>query len=517
MGILTLPIELLDRVLLQVDELRDIAACSQTCTTLRVLVHGPHAAQLWRNLYLRELDDPRTTTTDDDDPPPNSKPEPKPEPKSSTSVVAVAPVDWRVKLQRIHRARAVLQSTKVAPADLDAEERRMTFATLVELTLSAAPVDHTAIHGLRFSANTYWIDVALRLKGPDAAATPSLDLPGAYFLHPLVLDESLPATEAGNAPDIQAMFKFQSIIGIPAGLTAIDKLAVRRAARLFVYDEDNYRYLPAAERRDHASGAMSTSDEFGPFLDGGAVNWRAIFYNIVIVWMCCPTADALPPHGIECWRPALNVPHDLPHDWAGIEGIWLFYTIIPDPNDIFRFNFPSTSTSGEKLSRTPDVFHSSSFEDTMTVVEFVYRLVAPGSDEWHRIGHVPEGGHINGLGGATEIPPLAPDEQELPELRFTGRGRVALVLDGRVWRRADGIIRWTIWTRTPDDRLGWLSQGIQLGDMKSEAGVIGQWMTNPMNNGLGPFWAFRTSRLAPHMRADPSWLPPEDRLGQALA
>jgi len=93
----------------------------------------------------------------------------------------------------------------------------------------------------------------------------------------------------------------------------------------------------------------------------------------------------------------------------------------------------------------------------MTLTEFVYRLVPRDSDEWIRMGRIPEGALIGGFGGGLTLPTNPEDDDpNFPELRFTGRGRVALVIDGRVKKRRDGVIHWTIWTRTPDGRLGWL-------------------------------------------------------------
>ena len=378
MSLLALPTEVLERILAHVASLKDIAACAGTGRILRGVVYGSSSQHLWRTLYLRNFDDPRIRLLSFS--PVGATSVARQPSASELSKLAQSQhtlrFDWRNTLQGIERARQTLLSAASVVANMSQDLRRATFTSLKEVALSAAPLDYTAPGGMNFSPNTRWLDTLLlgsstaAASSPDlpfdstapnsgtsgsvgsvlAPSVPTLSTPNtaslAYLTHPLVVDVSIPAALRANGGDFQALFEFQAIMGVPNKLSTSDRLAIRRAARLYVYEQTNFSYAPSLERE--------TEKVFGPFFEGGAINWRAIFYGMALgrsrhlkplaailtsaytVWMCCPTPDTLPPNGVECWRPALNVPQDEPHDWAGIEGVWVFFTLIPDPNDIFR-------------------------------------------------------------------------------------------------------------------------------------------------------------------------------------
>lgn len=263
------------------------------------------------------------------------------------------------------------------------------------------------------------------------------------------MDCSIPSAPA--TPDWLACFHFQTLVGLPDYLTRLDRRRILRAARLYMFADENYCVYPK---------------EWGPFLPCGAINWRAIFSSMALIWFNCADPELRPPYGIESVRPSLNVSADLPDDWAGVEGVWMFYVCVPDPNDITAYNKPSAPdpVSGVQSPRNAQVFDSPAYNEAITATDFVIRLTA-----------------------VERVPELS----DWPVLRFSGIGHVQLLISGSVHRGGDGHIHWTIHTTTPNGSEHWLSKAIQIGGPKSEAGFIGQWCQGrPHRTNLGAFAVF---------------------------
>ncbi|KZV90311.1 hypothetical protein EXIGLDRAFT_837914 [Exidia glandulosa HHB12029] len=435
---LQLPAEVIERCLLAAS-LRDIAAVAATCRALHVLVNHAPDQHFWRSLYLRHFDDPRLRWAVD----------------RRGQVFAW---DWRGEVQRRERARLILISPN-CDAHLDAlseQDRRDVFDALVDVVQSAAPITYDSLSDAPASLNTLWLRETLQRSH------------GSYFNHPAILDCHVPATP--TSPDWMSCFHFQTLIGLPPYLSLLHRQRIHRASQIFGFADENFQ-------------ASGTTKVWGPFLPGGGIHWRALFSIMALIWGNCPD-DALPPYGVESLRPILNVSLDQPHDWAGVEGVWVFYVAILDPNDFFRYNLPSIGPDGTLLPKTPSVFDTSNSLEAASASEFVLRIT--GQEH-------------------------SPELSDWPVLRWKGIGHVQLRLEGSVYRARNGITYWTVHSTTPDGTLGWLSEGLQLGGLKSEAGFIGQWCATPNHDSVGPFWSWRISPMTPEMRADPDALPPLHR------
>jgi hypothetical protein len=252
---LQIPLEIFERIVTSC-ELEDVSACSQTCRSLCKLIYGPNSQHLWRALYLRDFDDPRLRNP----------------PIAISGRSSTTAFEWRSALQHIARARKLVTSSNAA--NFSMQDWLDTFRTLTNVALSAAPLDHS--RPLKYSANTNWLTTVLQGSGSGDDATEGSVVPGHYFLNDLVTSTVVPPISLAKRPDIMQLFKFQCILGINSKqFPAIDRLALRRAARLYCYNDNNFHY-----KRPNSQGRAV--EDWGPYLDGGAVNWRAIFYAMVI-------------------------------------------------------------------------------------------------------------------------------------------------------------------------------------------------------------------------------------------
>ncbi len=266
-GLEDLPIEVLEHILLLLDPI-DVAQFAQTCSVHHFLLYGgPDSQHMWRELYLRQpFDDPRRCYT------PLGRPLQK--------------IDWKLRLQRIMRARAVL--TKVSACR--PEERCDVLQTLIDMVTHIPPLTHP--EGIELSMNHVWTTAMLRGS--------------ALIEHE---EWQLSSEEQQLRARLHTYF----------GLNASDfERQKRTASRAFVYAMRNYRY----------------DNDFGPFMmDGsGRVNWvhlRAVHHvmsmHIVpdteeaatavfnVFPMSMPWTQSIIPNGI-------NLEEE--QDWAGVEGKW---------------------------------------------------------------------------------------------------------------------------------------------------------------------------------------------------
>ncbi|EJD50420.1 hypothetical protein AURDEDRAFT_160323 [Auricularia subglabra TFB-10046 SS5] len=425
--LLKLPNEVIERCLLYA-ALRDIASAASVNRALYALVYHSSDQHLWRSLYLLQFDDPRPSRAVEHDHP------------EVRQLPARPRFDWQHEVQRRERARLVLMNPccEVILAQMTETDRRDVFEALVAIVRSVAPLDYQDADMSPLSKNTRWIHTVFRATL------------GGHFGHPAVMDCAIPSPP--TTPDFLACFHFQTLVGLQDYLTRLDRRRILRAARLYVFADENCCVYPK---------------EWGPFLETGAINWRAIFSSMALIWFNCTDPELRPPYGVESVRPAINVSADLSHDWAGVEGVWMFYVCVPDPNDITAYNSPSPAEP--KCPRNPQVFESPAYNEAITATDFVVRLTSVD---------------------------CIPELSDWPVLRFSGIGHVQLLITGYVHRARDGTIQWTIHTSTTNDVEHWLSKGVQIGGPKSEAGFIGQWCQGrPRRTNLGePTVSFSSTR-----------------------
>lgn len=260
-----LPFETIEYILSLCDPL-DVAAFAQTSSFFRSLVYETADQHLWRRLYLAQpYDDPRNCISHLGNP--------------------CEYVNWKSELQRIIRARTVLEDITVCRP----EERTAVIETLLNMIDHVLPATHAFSEGL--SENLLWVAAILR---------------GGAFLHHE--EWTLTAQER----------QLRARLHVHFGITPEDvKPLARVKSRAFVYDMRNYKW----------------ENHFGPFLmDGsGCVNWEhmqalhhVLSMHIVdiredddfmftIFPLSMPFCQPIIPKGIN-----LN----LEEDWARVTGVW---------------------------------------------------------------------------------------------------------------------------------------------------------------------------------------------------
>lgn len=287
-----LTLEIIDRILFALDPL-DIACISQTSRFFREVIYGPLNRQFWRGLYLAQpLDDPRRTATHlgsrrDD-------------------------IDWKGELQRITRARTVLQH----PTMCRQEEQCQVLRTCVDLITNLPPISSHDGAG-EMSRNVRWIQ---HLLGDGA----------------LLERESwrtLSEEEEQLLSRLHALF----------GLTRRDIDTERhRASQAFVYS-----------LRHHTAQRA-----YGPFMPDGSmrVDWVFVWILVHDLGMLlvdmdgedgessyvCPLSvllcQSIIPRGLDLDKEA---------DWACVEGLWsVQYGFIDHREFIRRFLLSSILSRG---------------------------------------------------------------------------------------------------------------------------------------------------------------------------
>lgn len=136
-----LPVELIEYILSLCDPL-EVAAFAQTSSFFRKIVYETPDQHLWRSLYLSQpFDDPRNAVS------------PLGTPKSS--------VDWRTELQRIIRARTIIEFKDVIMCH--EEERCTVLETLLNMIDNVSPAPH--LFSDQLSRNLLWVAAMLRGAG----------------------------------------------------------------------------------------------------------------------------------------------------------------------------------------------------------------------------------------------------------------------------------------------------------------------------------------------------------------
>lgn len=263
-----LPVELIEYILSLCDPL-EVAAFAQTSSFFRKIVYETPDQHLWRSLYLSQpFDDPRNAVS------------PLGTPKSS--------VDWRTELQRIIRARTIIEFKDVIMCH--EEERCTVLETLLNMIDNVSPAPH--LFSDQLSRNLLWVAAMLRGAGT--------------FLHH---DKWTPTSR-----ELQLRARLHTHFG----LTPIDTKPARRVeSRCLVYDMRRY----------------NSENSYGPFLQDGSgrVDWthmRAIHHCISMHVVDIPETEDFAftvfPMSLPFGQPVIAPDTDLDQedDWAGVEGIW---------------------------------------------------------------------------------------------------------------------------------------------------------------------------------------------------
>lgn len=261
-----LSLEIIDRILFALDPL-DIARVSQTSRFFYEIIYGPLNQQFWRGLYLAQpLDDPRNTVTHlgrhrDG-------------------------IDWKVELQRIVRARMVMNH----PAVCRREERLQVLRTCIDLITNIPSI--SSPNGFaEMSRNVRWMEHFIR----DSA-----------FLE----QESW---EALSEEEEQLLARLHVLYGLTRRDLNPER---RRASQAFVYS-----------LRHH-----TPQRSYGPFMPDGSkrVDWIFILMFVFDLGMLLVDLDDkntqlyFCPMGLLFSQSIIPQELDLDKedDWAGIEGLW---------------------------------------------------------------------------------------------------------------------------------------------------------------------------------------------------
>ncbi|KAG1818719.1 uncharacterized protein BJ212DRAFT_1446459 [Suillus subaureus] len=304
-----LPLEVLEHILVISDPI-DVASTTQVCRLLRGLVYSAGDEHFWRALYLAQpFDDPREAVTYLG--------------KRRTDI------KWREELQRIIRARTVVNDVTVCRPD----ERCQVLRTLLDMVTNVPPLPSSESEPT--SRNVLWMQALLQ----DGAF---LDL------------ESHSHEEEQLRARLHTWF----------GLTDIDALPTKRVvSRAYVYSQRNYQ----------------SSNSFGPFMqDGsGVVNWvhmqklAHVFASALGCSLSLTFCQAVIP-------PSLNMNRET--DWAGVEGLWHISYCFMDHRELLIYNDPNIPED-EPLDLT--IFEEGELQETFSAIDIFFRVINVEEDPDH--------------------------------------------------------------------------------------------------------------------------------------
>ncbi|KAK1226407.1 hypothetical protein PQX77_010618 [Marasmius sp. AFHP31] len=434
MSLSCLPPELSSRIL-SICNAKDLASFSQASVQTHDLIYSTEDQCIWRSVFLNTFDDPRR---------------------------AVHPrldFDWKKELQRRTTAQSIAFSSSNPEG---AEQALKVFIDVVNEALPATADED--------SENISWLDnLLLQSKFLD-----TFDAPLSH-LHALVNISHEETAEFSEERELLLRDR-------------------RTNSRFFVYDLQNYR----------------SETGYAPFTGGSTTNWVHINHLIHVVLMNLREVPTLwgrrPPLGLEATR-AYSAPglrDAMTEDWAGVEGLWRSRNLhLP----YFSPAFNNSTIGGGPRSRT--FFQDTRFREATRLIEVKLHLVARNQLK------VPQ--HL--APESSESSSSSSSTSSRPTLYFTGTSRGnsgnEATIEGSVSIGKDGCVRWHFvstvctlpflrWNRLRskidliqatmyDGVTQWCSQGVQIGNIGSAAGVVGNWTTSlhEEDDPVGPFWLWK--------------------------
>ncbi|KAH4187826.1 hypothetical protein HBI45_159210 [Parastagonospora nodorum] len=434
--LLDLCYDVLIRILEEINA-EDLACVAQTSSGFNKFIK--ENTRLHKSHYLRNFDDPRRRPTD-------------PEP------------DWVPELQKLVRCQKILES---ANNDLKRDEFEFVGETVNELIATASKdrfgnsanqdqIEQLFLH-ISQNHNAFMCRSSLYSRAGNELQKP-----------------------ANNEEGRQLSAKLHCLYGIPASTTGNRVLSTHPFARAKVYDLRNYT--------DHT--------KWGPYRDDGSmrVDWEMIESLMIILsynaGLCC---RRYLPRFSPPWKNVLEgvVPErakvmpeystkllyepDVPlmlKDPYNVSGIWSRIVCFLDYNDLFAFNF------SEDALRHP----SDQPRDPLVTDEAIRHIMMDLQ--------------------VTEVKPAGRfDNPDLPVVHFSGKSRsVDAAWDpnanskirGSVRLTPEGEVRWETISVFYGGEERWRSEGIQVGGVRSQRGVIGTWFDKDLDphGPAGPtaFW-----------------------------
>lgn len=345
-----LPLEVLEHILVISDPI-DVASTAQVCRLFRGLVYPVGEDHFWRALYLAQsFDDPRKAVT--------------------YLGNRRTDIKWREELQRIIRARTVVNDVTVCRPD----ERCQVLRTLLDMVMNIPPLPFPESEPT--SRNVLWMQNLLQ----DGAF---LDL------------ESHSHEEEQLRARLHTWF----------GLTDRDALASKRVvSRAYVYSQRNYQ----------------SSNSFGPFMrDGsGVVDWVHMQKLAHVFASALVERDEDEGLGFEICSLSLTfcqayIPPSLDlnreTDWAGVEGLWRISYCFMDHRELLIYN-DLNLPQDEPLDHS--IFEEGELQETFSAVDIFFRVINVEQDPDHptrpKINYV---GEMDGNFSIVGYVKLTPDDQ----------------------------------------------------------------------------------------------------------
>ncbi|KAH6912817.1 hypothetical protein BKA70DRAFT_1184121 [Coprinopsis sp. MPI-PUGE-AT-0042] len=413
-----LPVEILETIVGLCDPL-DVAGIAQTTQQFRSLIYTTTDDTLWRNLYLAQpLDDPRKCL--------NFTGEKR------------SDINWKEELQCFIRARTVLRQMSLGKAG----ELGSILQTLISLVSHTPPKPH-ADPDSAFSKNlvtaqallcTGWIDV---------------------------VEESTDSTSLANL-ECQLINRLHTYYG----LTSNDiKVQTRAKMKGFVYNMQNYTF----------------DTGFGPWDSEGNVNWvhlnalrnavsmqllfnnfgdedilgedRTIKYNLYPLSL--PYIQSiLPPDREDSSQDGGGSPTDAvaqDRDWAGVEGEWIVAFCFCDHRELLVFNDDITAPG---------------FPEDVSLFE------GESGDHFHEVFRLM---NVDLKVTGTAFDAASPSKGKIS---FVGvmKEHQDSTIHGTVTMSKEGYVHWHFYSGDGNEDI-WESDGVQVGGLRSEYGVLGCWTT----------------------------------------
>ncbi|KIM26014.1 hypothetical protein M408DRAFT_198453 [Serendipita vermifera MAFF 305830] len=345
---------------------------------------------------------------------------------------------------------------------------RMDRATIIELAEFNKVIDddaadalwevaHTGLPaGYKDFRNGQWLADCFR-----SAIMPPVKNPAHAKLH--IIASFLPVTT--------------SVSLIPLATTS--SRSTRLASRAYAYDLRHY----------------TESNQWGPWLPGshGAVNWIHVWHLLDVLRHNAHERGCtdLPSRGIGKLR-AHSAPkqilEDAPanewNDWAGVQGVWLRAVSFMDYRDLHAYNFSGNTRPDGSYSTS--IFQDIQFAEAFRLIKAYFTVVKVDKAGLPAYPNRPTIHFIGDLG------PAADAESH------------HIITKGTVSMTKHGHVRWSFCTRVGGHQ--WASEGVQLGGVQSQAGVIGVWSSavHEATDPAGPFWLWKSDEgkagaKAPHM------------------
>ncbi|KAL0961503.1 hypothetical protein HGRIS_006444 [Hohenbuehelia grisea] len=337
--------------------------------------------------------------------------------------------NWREELQAAIHAEAVLAK----PSAYSSEEICTTLRTLLHMAHNVPPWSiHRSFVEDEVSENLLWVAAQLQVSG------------GAILNSP---------QEGGEIEQLRN--RLHTYFGL-SRLSGDLEPAARVVSRAYVYSMGRYR----------------AENMYGPFIagDGEKVNWTHIraIHHVVSMHIVPIDEDEereyfIYPLSMPFIQNVLNVGEDLDGlvDWAGVEGSWFCSFCFCDHRDLLEFN--STSVLPEDLS----IFENPDFHEVFRTLQFQVHVTHTVQDDLHPTRPVIH------FAGTLGIPSTA-------------------TMTGYVRMTPEDEVRWHFVSGEPGNLI-WSSEGVQIGGVRSQFGVLGTWTTvfHDNDDPIGPFWLRR--------------------------